>query len=121
MTPINDFKIAFWSNRHCDRCIDISCGFNKLFMEFQAITAGRAVPAGFCQNINCLIDDNNIDIVLRSRVYQALLDDSIPLMPLDSSEAAKSEWMDKAVPACMNSRVIDRTEWPAFMRDKLAN
>jgi hypothetical protein len=120
MAPINDFEVAFLRNCHCDRCGDISCGFNKLFVEFQAITAGFAVPAGFCENINSLIDDDEVDIVLRAGVYQALLDEDIPTMPTEASETAKCEWIDKAKPVCMDDRAINRAKWPPYIRDKLS-
>ena len=108
MTTINNFKEAFWSNSHCDRCRDISCGFNKLFMKYKALSAGFAVPAGFCQNINSLISNDNVEVSLRIAVKQALINDDFPKMPGEPTETAKTEWMQKAIPICMSSIGKDR-------------
>ena len=103
MTPINDFKEAFLSNSQCNRCRDISCGFNKFFMKYKTLSAGFAVPAGFCQKIRSLISDDNIEVSLHIAIKQTLINDHFPTMPVEHTEAAKIEWMQKAIPACMRN------------------
>lgn len=94
MNTIKDFNEAFWRDRCCDRCINVTCGLNTLYLKFRShdvIDHELATPAHHCPNIWRVAHDNNVDVVLRDRVHAKIAISNETFSPSEFAEFADSE------------------------------